>query len=43
MKPDLILFIVAFILLILKAVHVETNKIDLGWLGLAFFVLAFII
>lgn len=40
---SLVLLIISCILLFLKAIHVETNKIDLGWLGLSLFVLATII
>ena len=36
----LALVIVAFILLLLAAVSVPTGRVNLGWLGLAFYILS---
>jgi hypothetical protein len=43
MNIDLVLYIVAFILLILAAIGQPATRVNLGWLGLALFVLAFIV
>lgn len=37
----LILYVIAAILLFLRAVGITAGRLDLGWLGLAAFVLAF--
>lgn len=42
MSIKLILLIVAIVLFILRAIGINT-RIDLGWLGMAFFAGAFII
>jgi hypothetical protein len=43
MNIDLVLYIVAFVLLLLAAIGQPATKVNLGWLGLALFVLAFIV
>lgn len=43
MNIDLILYIIAFVLLLLAAFGVNAPRVSLGWLGLALFVLTFII
>lgn len=43
MNIHLILYIIAFVLLLLEAFGVAAPRVSLGWLGLALFVLTFII
>lgn len=43
MSVDLLLYIIAFICLLLESVGVGAPRVKLGWLGLALFVLTFII
>ena len=43
MGIDVILLVIAFILLLLAAFGVAAERISLGWLGLAVFVLTFIV
>lgn len=38
----LALFIVSFILLVLASFNVPSGPVNIGWLGMAFFVLTFI-
>ena len=43
MNIDMVLYIISFILLLLAAFGVNVERVSLGWLGLAAFVLTFII
>jgi hypothetical protein len=38
---DFLCFLIALILLVLAAFGIPSSRITLGWLGMAFFVLAF--
>lgn len=46
-SPSLICVLIAFILVLLAAVHVPTppwaQRVDLAWLGVAFFILSFLV